>query len=669
MSKFRIVFYIFILFFIQTANSQDACEPPTSKRAQTAYNTALSFIEKAQAPESRTPDFFYNQALNSLNDLERLEPNFAGTYFYKGVAYAMRRDNNLRAAKRNFEKSLELCPDYNIEIFYYLAKIEYGSDNMSEAVKHLEKFLLYSSQITNDEYLSDARVLLKSAKSIRDIFANPVEFDPIPVKGISSPWNEYLVIISPDNELAFYTRQQEKIQRAQSFTSEVNYEERFFMSKLLPDNTFCNGNALGFPFNQRQNEGGATITIDNKELFYTVCEMVNCAEKGGNYFNCDIYYTNFEFGGWNDIQPLSSNINNKCSWESMPSISSDGKFLYFASDRPGGQGGIDIYYSERQDDGSWGPAKNMGKPINTPGNEKSPFIHTDSQTLYYSSDGKAGVGGYDIFFAKQKTDGSWTEPRNIGYPINTEQDDIGFFVSTDGKWGYFSSNRLGSGPGGYDFYKFKLYEEARPEKVLFIKGEVKDDKSNEIVEARVEVKNMQTKKVHTVNVDQETGKYVVALPFKDDFVMTIKKQDYVSESIYIAKTDTQFAAPKQHDVEIKPIEVGKPYRLKDIYYEYDSDQLTAQSKLIIEEFVEFLKENPRIRVAIHGHTDNIGGMEYNKDLSQRRSKSVYDYLVSKGIASNRLSFAGFGFSKPVSTNDTDEGRALNRRTEFVITHK
>jgi OmpA-OmpF porin, OOP family len=189
------------------------------------------------------------------------------------------------------------------------------------------------------------------------------------------------------------------------------------------------------------------------------------------------------------------------------------------------------------------------------------------------------------------------------------------------------------------------------------------------VEARVEIRNMETKVVHYVPVDEETGKYVAVLPFKSDYVLTVKKEDYVYESMYIAQDDSVFEQPATVNMEIQQVQVGKSYKLNDIYYEYDSDRLTEHSLRVIEEFVIFLNENPGIHVAIHGHTDNVGGAEYNKELSERRAKSVYDYLITLGIQSGRMSYAGFGFETPVATNDTAEGRALNRRTEFVIVSK
>lgn len=661
----------FVFFTSVLSNSLNAqCDEPESKKGKSNFSEAIEFVEKTKVPDCKTPDFFLNQAMDLLREVEKSDPQFAGTYFYMGYVFSFRDEGqNLKMAVKNFEKCIELCPDYNPDMYYFLSKIAFGNDDFVKSSEYAQKYLTYLDVLTNDEYIADAKLLANDAKKKVDLIGTPVVFNPVIVKGISSKFNEYLVIISPDNEQAFFTRQQEKSHMSSSYGSEINFEEKFFMSERLANGEFDEGRALGFPFNRRQNEGGATVTIDNRELFYTVCDWVECAEKGGKYYNCDIYYTKVEFGDWAEITPLAGEVNSDCSWETQPSISSDGQTLYFVSSRSGGFGGYDIYTSERQSDGSWGPAINLGKSINTQGNEKTPFIHTDSQTLYFSTDGRPGIGSYDIYYSRKNDDGTWTEPKNIGYPINTQYEDIGFIVSTDGRYGYFASDRLGLGPGGKDFYSFELYEDARPEKVLFIKGNVTDEQTEAPVGAKVEIRNMESKKIYQVPVDSETGSYVVALPFKSDYVLTVKKEDYVYESMYIAMEDSSYDSPATVNLEIQQVEIGKSYKLNDIYYEYDSDILTPESKKVIDEFVIFLTENPTIKVAINGHTDNVGGAEYNKNLSERRAKSVYDYLILQGIVSTRLSYEGFGFAKPVATNDTDEGRALNRRTEFVIVNK
>ncbi len=668
-SAYTLSFFLFFILFSFFCFAQSPCDLPSSKKVQKSYNEALDFIAKAQDPNSKTPEYFYNQAFPLIREVEKAEPEFAGAQFYLGILYTFRVEKrNLKSAKKYYEKAVELCPDQYFEAYFHLSNIAFGEDNFELALQYIEKYLKFESQIENDEYLVVAKMIKKDATEKINIFGNSVPFDPVVVIGISSEFDDHSVVISPDHELAFFTRKQKVTGRSTVYASELDYVERIFMSERA-GKEFDKGSEVGFPFNIRLNEGGVTLTIDNREMFFSAAEYVDCEERGGRYPNTDIFYSRNEFGNWLEAVPLPGKVNSQCYWESMPSISSDGQVLYFVSDRPGGYGGYDIYTSEKQNDGTWGEPQNLGPVINSPGRENTPFIHTDSQTLYFSSDGHPGLGGYDIFFSRKNPDGTWSKPRNIGYPINTQYDETGFIVSTDGRYGYFSSDRLGLGPGGSDFYSFELYPEARPEKILFIKGEVKDEESNMPVEARVEIRNMETKVVHQVPIDMETGKYVAVLPFQTDYVLTVKKEDYVYESMYIAMEDTVFETPATVDMELQKVEVGKSYKLNDIYYEYDSDALTAQSKLVVYEFVDFLKENPAIKVAIHGHTDNIGGAEYNRQLSERRAKSVYEYLIQLGIASNRLSYEGFGFAKPVATNDTEQGRALNRRTEFVIVEK
>ena len=401
----------------------------------------------------------------------------------------------------------------------------------------------------------------------------------------------------------------------------------------------------------------------------------------GNYLNCDIFTSKYEYGEWTDIKSLGTNVNNADTWETQPTVSSDGKTLYFVSDRKDGQGGYDLYKTVRDDKDNWSKAVNLGSPINTAGNERSPFIHTDSQTLYYASGDRQGddgqyykahqtFGGYDIFYTKMNDKGTWEKPKNIGYPINTEADEASFFVSTDGKTAYVASNKIKGGPGGWDLYSFELYPEARPEKVLFIKGEVsQQDKKDVEVEARVELKNAVTKKVTHIPVNKENGQYVAAIKFDSDYILTIKKDDYAYESKYISESDTIYEKPVAIDFEVKPIEKGRSYTINDIYFETDKYDLNDKAKLVIEEFADFMKDHPHISVEIQGHTDNVGNPDYNLFLSDDRARAVYNYIIELGVDKNRVSFKGYGITRPIVTNATEEGRARNRRTEFYIINK
>jgi flagellar motor protein MotB len=275
------------------------------------------------------------------------------------------------------------------------------------------------------------------------------------------------------------------------------------------------------------------------------------------------------------------------------------------------------------------------------------------------------MGGYDIFLSKQNANGSWEVPRNIGYPINSESDDIGFFVSTDGKTGYFASNKL-QGKGGWDVYSFFLYPEARPDKVLFVKGQLKDEASGKPAQGRVEFKNLSNQRVHRVEVDSATGSYVSALRFDTDYTMTIKKEGYAPVSRFISKDDPHYALPVKEDVSLKQLEVGGVYVMDNIHFQTNSYVLSDTAKALLDDFTVFLTENPGVRISVNGHTDDVNDAESNRILSENRAREVFLYLTLRGISKSRLAYAGFGESRPVSSNATPEGRAKNRRTEFVI---
>ena len=311
----------------------------------------------------------------------------------------------------------------------------------------------------------------------------------------------------------------------------------------------------------------------------------------------------------------------------------------------------------------------MGPTINTERNERSPFLHTDSKTLYFSSNGHDGLGGQDIFYSKLDSKKQWTTPKNIGYPINTENDEVDFFVSLDGKTGYFSSNNYGD--KDWNIYEFELYEEARPHTMVIVKGKVTVDEGD-LENAVVEIRDTNANVVSTGIVSANTGNYAVAAEVHHDhpqpLILNVKKEGY--------SFDTQIITPEQittdvveKDAEVKAVETGKVCDLRDIYYETNDFSLTSESKRLLTLFIEFLKENPTVKVEIQGHTDDIGRDADNLRLSENRAKSVYDYVVSQGVPANRLRYKGYGESQPIAPNTTEEGRAKNRRTVFLIYEK
>ncbi|MEZ5084274.1 MAG: OmpA family protein [Bacteroidales bacterium] len=629
------------------------CPMVSSKRADKAYDQAI----KAYRSQN------YSKAIEFLNDVIDIEPEYVDAHFVLGLIYISDSRMNLTAARESFLRVVQICPRYDVYAFYHLARIAFGAEEYDKAYDYITVFLEDIDKIRSDEDYKNAVSILDYSKFYTEILNNPVPFNPKPVPGISTELDEYLPIISPDNEMALFTRRVKIPPRRDDITPQVKYKEEFMYS-LKQGNDFMAGERMPDPFNRNDNEGGATLTINNKKLFYTLCKYT----KGSHYYNCDICFSEFINGQWSPIESISDQVNRPDTWDSQPSVTSDGNTIYFVSDRDGGFGGYDIYKTSIDETGEWDFPENMGPAINTSGNEKSPFIHTDSQTLYFSSDGHMGLGGYDIFFTKLDTNGTWSSPKNIGYPINSYDDDVGFFVGTDGRYGYFASNKF-DGLGGWDLYYFDLYEEARPEKVLFLKGIIQTEENESLANTRVELKNVASKKITSVPVDTITGEYAAAIVFRNDFIMTVKKKGHVQESKYISRIDQRYSKPIDVLVDLKLIEVGMTYRLNDIYFNFNSFELPSESKIVIREFYDFLMENPNLKVSIQGHTDDIGNDRDNLILSENRAKAVYDELIRLGIPSSRIAYKGFGESKPIASNKTEDGRARNRRTEFVIIEK
>lgn len=631
----------------------DSCPEYKSSRADKAYDKAIRAYTQRE----------YAECIGLMKEVTEIEPDYVDAYFVLGLIYIKESRMNLKAAKQNFLKVISICPMYDVYAYYHLARIAYGAQEYQAAFDFISVFLEDVDKIKTDEDYEEATRIKEFSKFYAEMLSNPVPFDPKPVPGISTEYDEYLPIISPDNEMALFTRKMKFLPSKDNLTSQSVYKERFMYS-LREEDEFDRGTLMPAPFNKYDNEGGATLTINNRLLYYTLCKFAS----GKSYYNCDICFSENINGTWTPIESLGESVNGDNSWESQPSITSDGKTLYFVSDRPGGSGGYDIYLTHKNEDGEWGFPENLGPDINTAGNEKAPFIHTDSQTLYFSSDGLMGLGGYDIFYSRLKPDGSWSKPKNIGYPINSFDDDVGFFVSTDGHYGYFASNKF-EGFGGWDLYSFDLYEAARPEKVLIVKGRISNLPVKDFKDARVEVKNTETKKITEFDVDTLTGEYFGAVLLRNDYIMTVKKKGYVQETKYISKIDPRNSKPLNVLTEMKPIEVGKSYRLNDIYFDFNSVEFKEESTVVIREFYAFLFDNPTMKVSIEGHTDNIGNDQANLVLSQNRAKAVYDELIRLGIDGERLGYKGFGESKPIDTNETEDGRAKNRRTVFVIIEK
>jgi outer membrane protein OmpA-like peptidoglycan-associated protein len=630
------VLIIAVLILMKSAGQQ-ACPPSQNKKASGYFKDAQSLFQKRE----------YEKARGIIQKAIDEDPEYADAYLLSG--YLAQKKHDYKAMGEMMKKAIELCEAIDPEAYYQLGWLEYDMKKYHDAEKHLNRFLEFDK--INEEHGAKANELLVRAK----LYANPVPFDPKPVPGISTADPEYLAIISPDNQTIYFTRRYDQAQKGLITTTSV---EKFMFAKRT-NGVFDKGSPMDYPFNQKAigNEGGATITIDNKHLFFTV-------NKDGNF---DIYYSDWNATYWDDITNMGPNVNDPKQWDSQPSVSADGNTLYFASARDSATG-IDIYVTHRDQAGKWTPAKKLPPPINTNGNDKSPFIHQDGRTLYFSSDSLPGLGGYDIFMSRMDAKGNWSQPVNLGYPINTEADEVGFFASTDGKYGYFASNSI-KGSSGFDVFYFDLYPKIKPEKVTLQIGDIKADGADSLVSATIELKNTFTNELTRINVDSVTGQYAFVATLDHDVVMTIKKKGYAFESEYISANDSANIGPVKKNILLEKIDIGKSYTINDILFATNSYQMNDTIKAVVNEFTDYLSQNPKLTVTIEGHTDNVGNPTDNLILSQNRAKSIYDYIVGKGIDKSRLSYKGYGETKPIASNSTSEGKAKNRRTVFKVIAK
>lgn len=588
--------------------------------------------------------------------------------------------------KKYFLQLESLCPAFHADVYYYLSLIYYMEKNDCEAVKYFNKFLEFPTEnkkqiaINYKDQKLYVEASLEMSQYFCDFYSNPVPFNPKVLKNISTAErNEILPVISPDNEHIYYTIEYDEYVKG-DFA--VHHEQLFANSTRVSfRENFLEGKPLEEPFNLGPKYGGATLSLNNKEMY--ICA---CIQNGG-YFNCDLYVSENQkktitlkregkdfdttFYSWSPLKNLGPNINGPQTWEAQPSLSGDGKTLYFASARPGGYGKIDIYYSNRNEDGSWSKAENMGKPINSSESDKSPFIHTDSRTFYFvseSSDYRWGAGDFDIFYTQQNEETLiWEEPKNIGYPINSEEAEESLIVSVDGHYGYFSSTRK-EGLGGKDIFYFEIPEEAKPDKIVLAKGKGSfGPNGSENAKMILRDKNG-NKKEQDFSVGDE-GEFIAIVnveEVKGDALLEIQTEGGAFESLLISEEDVGNTVVKEKQIDVKPMEKGEAYTINDILFESNSSKLKESSKIVLDGFVDWLLVNKELNIEIQGHTDDVGPDKANLALSMDRSFSVMEYLIKNGVEKSRLKFKGYGESNPKVPNTSSKSRSINRRTDFLI---
>ncbi len=623
----------------------------TLSQYSTKNKKAIKHFEAAKS--------YYNQydEINAIYELKyaiKADSNFAEPYNFLASIYEQKKD--FEKVIHYYSKSVNVQPHHSYKTYYFLGEAQLRLGKYQDAKQSFESCINFDNVSARYKALSEA--LLKRAEFGIKAVNNPVNFNPVNMgENINTQYNDYWPSLTIDNNILVTTVLLPKDARFP--VSYKNSQEDFFIA-FRKNNQWTKTRNMGPPINTEDNEGAQSISPDGRFLFYSVCN------KEGDYGSCDIYFTKKNGHKWEKPRNIGAPVSSPV-WESNPTFSSDGKTLIFSADhRRGGYGKKDLWQSTRLDDGTWTIPVNLGNLINSDGNDIAPFIHPDNKTLYFASDGHQGLGGMDLFVSRKNKDGIWQKPVNLGYPINTYKDEFGLIVNAKGDLAMYSAEREDS--KGQDIYSFILEENMRPSPVSYVKGVVYNAVTKEKIGAKFQLVDLETSKIMVVSAsDSITGEYIVCLPPGKNYMFNTSKKGFLffSENFSL-KDSSGISKPFVLNIPLQPLTKGVKVVLKNIFFETDSYKLKPESQAELQKLIDFLNYNMRIKVEIGGHTDNVGTKSYNQSLSENRAKTVFDYLVNHGIEQSRLSYRGYNFSKPIDNNDTEAGRANNRRTEFRI---
>lgn len=641
----RIFLSFGLLFFALAVSAQSP-----SKKALEAYNQALSAYHLGE----------YDKTLERSRQALKFTPQYPEPYLLMTEVYLLRRDKE--AVVATLQELITLDVEFPCYVFLTLAQTEQEMGGYEAMRDYLEQYDACPKK--NPDDAGDFALLKKSCAFALEAVKNPVDFNPENLgAAVNSEFSEYLPCMTIDGETLFFTR----LLPIENFTGVNKEQEDFFVSRLT-DSVWSVAEPLGEPINTDYNEGSGTFSADGRILIFTACAMTAKVYGAGRegYGSCDLFFTVKEGDKWSRPQNMGGLINTVL-WESQPSLSADGKTLYFIrGDRTKKNSG-DIYASHLQKDNSWGKPVRLPDNVNSKGKEQTVFIHPDGKTLYFSSNGHPGMGGFDIFMTVKVNDSAWSDPVNLGYPINTHRDENSIMISHDGRQAYFASER-DDGFGKMDIYRFELPEYAQPEAVSFMRGKVFDKEDLTPLQARVQLFNLETNAlVHAFYSDKVSGEFLSVLPPNKEYMVNVSAPNYLFYSDnFRMEAGRDSLAPFVKEIPLQRIVVGESAVLRNIFFDFDRADLQPESESELAKLIEFLQWNPSVSIEIEGHTDNQGAAAYNLRLSEERAKAVRDYLISKGIAENRLHYKGYGAARPIESNDAEEGRKANRRTEFKV---
>ncbi|NLK80643.1 MAG: OmpA family protein [Bacteroidales bacterium] len=632
-------FVYFLAFFCVTHNVLYAQNySSTNEKAIALYKESLQNFQYR----------YFEKAEKTLVEALRRDAHFVEAYYLLAGVYT--ELGNKEKIIETFETCIETCGETHIWAHYKYAYELVELGEYENASSHLKTLKAKSTEL-NTKQIQQVNMLLNRCQIALNLKRYPVPFNPQNLgTSVNSEHDDYHPTITIDDQVLIFTS---LIPHPQAHTKQ---EDLFF--SIREGDSWKERQSIGTPINTPSNQGAQSISADGTRMIFTACNMPD------GFGSCDIYITEFKHNVWSTPRNIGAPINTKY-WESQPSLSADGRTMYFVSNRPGGVGKKDIWKSTQTDAGVWTPPVNLGKPINTKGDDESPYIHADGVTLYFASNGHIGMGKSDLYKSTFLETQQWSEPQNLGYPINTHNEELRVIVNAQGDKAYFSSDRYGT-HGGQDIYVFDMPEHLRPNPVTYVRGVVADSKTNQKLAADIELYELLSGDLfYKIQAEPTTGSFLVPFVENTDYALQIWHQGYLfySENVSLESIGSDL------QVSLQPLIIGSTVVLKNVFFDVDSAILKDESKTELNIIATFMNQNPTISFEVGGHTDNTGSLQRNLELSAQRAKAVYNFLIEKGVEKQRLSYKGYADKKPVAPNDTEENRAQNRRTELIITEQ
>lgn len=634
---------------------------------------AIKHLESAvavyQDMDPYTGKIDLDKALEYVNMAIERDDQFCEAYMLKSQIYNDKGD--IETAADNMGMAVQVNPEYSRSNIYFLADLEMKCGRYESCLRHAKQYLNFPQHITSPQFQEKARKMVIDCQFAVEAIKNPVPFDPKNVgPDVNTKYPEYFPTITGDDQTLLFTR---LLPDREAYGG---VQEDFFYSNKV-DGRWTNGESISNRINTIYNEGAPSLSADGQMLIFAACALIDGygANRQG-YGSCDLFVTMRDGNDWMVAKNLGVPLNTS-NWETQPSFSADGRTLYFIQGKTHVNGRSvaqphdpNIFVTRLQEDGSWSKPEKLPDHINTPGNEASVLIHPDGQTLYFASDGHPGMGGLDLYVTRKQPDGSWGKPENLGYPINTFNDENSLLVSGDGEVAFFASDREG-GYGELDIYSFSMPEHLKPVGTTYMKGIVYDIIDKSKLGAAFELIDLETNEVIVRSYSNwESGEFILNIPKNHDYALNVSKDGYLFYSKNFSLSgEASKDDPFLMDVPLTPISdvaTNNGIVLENVFFDVDSYDLKPASRTELDKLYGFLKDNPNIKIELSGHTDSDGDDAHNKTLSDNRAKAVKNYLVDKGISADRITAIGFGEEKPIVANDTPENKAKNRRTEYKI---